>query len=70
MGYKVITDEKYFNEYKMLHGKLRMLSSLFQNQGAVVNEDEKKEFEQDVQDFKKSFTKVIKDGLTRLEKMN
>ena len=69
MGYKVITDEEYFNKYKTLQGEIRMLSSLFQNQGVVVSEEEKKEFEQHVQDFKKSFTKVIQDGLARLEEI-
>lgn len=69
MKYKVTTDEKYFNEFKILQVKIRLLSAMFQNQGVTVNEDQKKEFDQNVLDFKKSFTKVINDGLARLEEI-
>lgn len=37
--YKVITDEEFFNEFKYMSERVRVLGGLFQNEGAETNSE-------------------------------
>lgn len=65
--YKVITDEKFFNEFEFMSERVRRLGGLFQNEGIETSSEEIKEWLKLYNDLLIELEFLKEDSIGRLE---